>query len=94
MALRWRLDGQLLCAAKCGIKKGDTYINDRLHYELSVIQQTIVADIDEETTGKWYWLHGWCTTSEHPRDVPESAMIRATAPYPKVNVDRLPTNNP
>lgn len=55
---------------------GDTYIDDRLHYELSVIQKTIIADKDEETNGLWYWLHGWCSTSEHPQDVRGGSFCR------------------
>lgn len=58
MALRWRLTGEILCAAKSEVQEGDTYINDRLHYELSVMQKTIVPALDEEKSGRWYWLHG------------------------------------
>lgn len=57
MALRWRLDGSILCAAKCEPEEGDTYIDDRLHYELSVIQKTVVPDKNERKTGRWHWLH-------------------------------------
>ena len=58
MAIRWRASGELLCAAKCGRKAGDTYIDDRLHYQLSVISRTIIADADHETNGLWHWVHG------------------------------------
>ncbi len=58
MSLRWRLTGEILCAAKSEEMEGDTYINDRLHYELSVIQKTIVPDLKEEENGLWHWLHG------------------------------------
>lgn len=58
MALRWRLTGEILCAAKSQPMKGDTYIGDRLHYELSVIQKTIIPDANEATNGLWYLLHG------------------------------------
>lgn len=58
MSLRWRKTGEILCGAKSKPMKDDTYINDRLHYELSVIQKTIVADVNEEKNGLWYWLHG------------------------------------
>ena len=57
MSLRWRENGELLCAAKHPEKKDDTYIGDRLHYELSIIQKTIVPDANESLNGKWYWLH-------------------------------------
>lgn len=77
MALRWRKTGEILCAAKSKPEPGDCYIDDRLHYELSVIQKTIVPAANEGETGQWSWLHGWCTTSEHPQDVPTGAFIRA-----------------
>ena len=57
MAIRWREDGQLVCAAVSELKDGDTYINDRLHYQLSVISRVILADTDHETNGLWYWIH-------------------------------------
>lgn len=76
MALRWRKTGEILCAAKCNPLDGDTYIDDRLHYELSAIQKTIVADKNESSNGLWHWLHGWCTTSEHPNDVRHGTQIR------------------
>lgn len=58
MALRWRLTGEIVCAAKSRPRKNDTYINDRLHYELSVVQKTIIPDLNEEKNGLWHWLHG------------------------------------
>ena len=57
MAIRWRKDGRLLCAVKCEEEKGDTYINDRLHYELSVKQKVLIPDRYEEINGLWHWLH-------------------------------------
>lgn len=76
MALRWRLTGEIYCAAKSKPKKGDTYINDPLHYELSVIQKVLVPDKNEEKNGRWYWLHGWCASSHHPDDVRSGTFIR------------------
>lgn len=55
MAIRWRKDGQLLCAAKSEPKEGDTYIGDRLHYQLSVVTGSIIADINHKENGLWYW---------------------------------------
>ena len=57
MSLRWRLTGELICGAKSKPMEGDSYIGDRLHYELSVIQRVLVPHHDEETTGLWSWLH-------------------------------------
>lgn len=57
MSLRWRKTGEIFCAAKTKAEEGDTYIDDRLHYELSAIQKTIVPDKNEHKNGRWYWLH-------------------------------------
>lgn len=47
-----------LFALPCQMKKkGDTYINDRLHYKLSVEERAIIADINHEINGLWYWTH-------------------------------------
>ena len=48
----------MLCAAMFEEKEGDTYIDDNLHYQLSVISRAIVADVDHESNGLWYWVHG------------------------------------
>ena len=58
MAIRWRLDGRMLCAAASTAKEGDTYIDDRLHYQLSVISRAIVADRKHEANRLWHWVHG------------------------------------
>lgn len=55
MAIRWRKDGRLICAAMSGPEEGDTYIDDRLHYQLSAITGSIVADVDHKTNGLWCW---------------------------------------
>ena len=71
MAIRWREDGRLLCAAKSVPKKGDTYIDDRLHYQLSVISRAILADPNHEENRLWHWIH-----NEHKflRGVPEGEL--------------------
>ena len=56
MALRWRTDGRLLCAAKYPEMEGDTYIDDRLHYRLSVEAHAILPSHNEKTSGRWYWI--------------------------------------
>jgi len=58
MSIRWRVSGEMLCAAMFEEKEGDTYIDDNLHYQLSVISRAIVADVDHESNGLWYWVHG------------------------------------
>ena len=57
MAIRWRLDGRLVCAAMSEPEEGDCYIDDRLHYQLSVISRAIIADVDHEKNGLWHWIH-------------------------------------
>lgn len=58
MSIRWRLDGRLLCAAMTEPEPGDCYIDDRLHYELSVEARAIIADADHEQNALWHWTHG------------------------------------
>ncbi len=55
MALRWRIDGTLICAAKSEAEEDDIYINDDLHYELSVLHHLPFPDKDEADTGLWHW---------------------------------------
>ncbi len=57
MAIRWRRDGRLLCAASHEHEPDDTYIDDRLHYRLTVVSRAIIADIDHETNGLYHWVH-------------------------------------
>ncbi len=55
MSLRWRRDGVLLCAAKHEALEDDTYIDDRLHYKLSVDLAVVVPRFDERESGVWDW---------------------------------------
>lgn len=57
MSIRWRKDGRLLCAAMTEPEEGDCYIDDRLHYQLSVISKAIIADVEHETNALWHWVH-------------------------------------
>ena len=57
MAIRWRKNGVMICAAKSKAQKGDTYIDDRLHYQLSVVSRAIIADVHHEKNGFWHWVH-------------------------------------
>ena len=58
MALRIRKDGRLLCAAIHIEEDGDTYIDDGLHYELSVIKKVIGTECMEKHKlhGQWWWM--------------------------------------
>ncbi len=55
MAIRWRKDGRLVCAAMSEAEEGDTYIGDRLAYRLGVELKVIVADPNHKANGMWYW---------------------------------------
>lgn len=55
MAIRWRKDGRLVCAKMHKPEEGDTYIDDRLTYELTVTRGVIVADPECKTNGLWHW---------------------------------------
>ncbi len=57
MSIRWRENGDIVCAAMSLPEKGDCYIDDRLHYQLSVISKAIIADVDHEVNGLWHWVH-------------------------------------
>ena len=54
MSLRWRFDGRLLCGAKTEPEKDDCYIDDRLHYHMS-LTGVIEPDKSELETGLWHW---------------------------------------
>lgn len=57
MAIRVRSDGTMLCAALSDPMPGDTYIDDSLHYEMSVIYRVIVSEpIGKHLlSGRWWW---------------------------------------
>ena len=58
MALRVRKDGRILCAAIHPAERGDTYIDDGLHYEMSVVSKVIGTEPMErhKEHGEWWWL--------------------------------------
>jgi len=56
MAVRWRKDGSLVCAAMSDPETGDRYIDDGLHYQLSVVTKAIVADPRHKENGLWHWV--------------------------------------
>lgn len=62
MALRWRRrgkqKGKLLCAAASKPLKTDTYIDDRLHDQLSYIKALV--PIKDGTEWKWTNVPYWC----------------------------------
>jgi hypothetical protein len=68
MSLRWRKNGDLICAAKSQAKNGDTYIDDRLHYQLAVMEKVVIPNDDEKKTGSWHWRHVEITDPEPNRE--------------------------
>lgn len=57
MALRIRKDGRVLCAAMHKEELGDTYIDDGVHYFLSVENKLLVTEPMEshKDRGEWWW---------------------------------------
>jgi hypothetical protein len=59
MAVRVRKDGRVLCAAMHPEEEGDIYINDGLHYYLSVERGVLVSEPHErhQHRGEWWWIN-------------------------------------
>lgn len=57
MSIRWRCDGTLVCGAKSEPRNCDTYIDDMLHYKLSVELKVLIADNNKQENGLWYWVN-------------------------------------
>ena len=57
MAIRWREDGTLICAAMSEPMEGDIYLDDNQHYRL-VAYNKIVADENHNVNGLWHWTIG------------------------------------
>lgn len=57
MALRIRKDGRVLCAALHPAEPGDTYLDDGVHYYLSVEKKLLVTSPMELHVrhGQWWW---------------------------------------
>lgn len=57
MSLRIRRNGKILCTAMHKEESGDIYIDDGLHYILSVEKRIIVTEEWERhsISGEWWW---------------------------------------
>lgn len=55
MSLRIRKTGEILCAAFTEPEPGDTYIDDRTHYFMSVMTGAIVASENHFEDHLWFW---------------------------------------
>lgn len=60
MAVRIRKNGKILCAAMNPERKGDLYINDALHYYLSVEKRVLVTEPwkqHKKNKGEWWFIN-------------------------------------
>ena len=55
MAIRIREDGTLLCAAHTDKEVGDTYLDDYVHYYLSVLTDSIRPSKTHDIDNLWFW---------------------------------------
>lgn len=58
MAVRIRKNGMIFCAALSEPNEGDCYIDDGLHYDLSVVRKVLVTtenDYHMKNGGQWWW---------------------------------------
>lgn len=57
MAIRVRDNGEMVCAAHSDYREGDTYIDDGLHYEMSVVHGVIVSFPMPKhlKDPRWFW---------------------------------------
>lgn len=59
MAVRIRKDGRVLCAAIHPAEDGDCYVDDSVHYALSVEAKVLVTESHEhhKDRGEWWWIN-------------------------------------
>ena len=55
MALRIRINGDIVCAAHTEAEEGDTYLHDGIHYYLSVLTDSIRASKNHNEDNLWFW---------------------------------------
>lgn len=58
MAVRIRENGSIFCATLSEPEEGDTYLNDGISYELSVVQKALVTTKNGyhmKNGGEWWW---------------------------------------
>ena len=70
VAVRIRQDGRIVCAAMHPAEHGDTYVGDKLHYDLA-IASTLVTEPWQATLGRGgHAAHGeWWWSGHVPVDV-------------------------
>jgi hypothetical protein len=59
MSLRIRKNGRIFCAALRPAEPGDIYIDDSLHYILSVIAKVLITEPNERhmINAEWWWCN-------------------------------------
>lgn len=57
MAVRIRKNGRIFCANLRSGEDGDIYIDDELHYHLSVIEKILVTESNDKhmINAEWWW---------------------------------------
>lgn len=75
MALRIRKTGEILCAAHTEPEEGDTYIDDNIHYYMSVMTGSIVASTNHEKDNLWFW-NIEPSVEEHHKELDEQRTIK------------------
>lgn len=55
MAIRIRINGDIVCAAHTEEEFGDTYLNDEIHYYLSVLTNAIRPSKSHSQDNLWFW---------------------------------------
>ena len=56
MALRIRKDGSIWCAAHSKPEEGDTYIDDGLHYQMSLAGVIVALPMPQHLDNpRWWW---------------------------------------
>lgn len=55
MSLRIRKTGEILCAANTKAEEGDIYLDDNIHYYLSVLTEAIIASPNHKEDNLWFW---------------------------------------
>lgn len=55
MAVRIRKNGDIFCAANSEPEEGDCYLDDGVHYYLSVERKVLITDENHFTHWQWWW---------------------------------------
>ncbi len=55
MSIRIRKNGSIICGAMSLAEEGDVYLDDNIHYYLSVLTEAIIPCKNHFKTGLWFW---------------------------------------